>query len=131
MLTAVPTVVAAVSGCAMGGLLPGGWPSKVAETVTLRTLWVLVNPPVAAPKPTWAKFEPPRNWVAMSPVRRSHGLAIEGVAHSLRCRVPGDNDGMPRAVLDIGQGHPRGGEGAGGAAEIGVIAGDFAEGRRC
>ena len=44
--------------------------------------------------------------------RRSHRLAIEGVAQRLRCRIPGDDDGMPRAVLDIGQGHRRGGEGA-------------------
>nr|WP_141562740.1 hypothetical protein [Mycobacterium neglectum] len=41
------------------------WPSKVAVTLMLRTLWVLLNPPVPAPKPKEAKFEPPRNWVAM------------------------------------------------------------------
>src|SRR6478609_6738659 len=35
--------------------------------------------------------------------RRSHGLAIEGVGHGLRGRIPGDDDGMPRPVLDIGQ----------------------------
>ena len=51
-------------------------------------------------------------------------LAIEGVAQSLRRRIPGDNDGMPRAVLDIGEGHGRGGEGAVGAEETGVVAGD-------
>ena len=60
--------------------------------------------------------------------RRSHRLAIEGVAQRLRCRIPGDNDGMPRAVLDIGQGHGRGGEGAVGAEEIGVVAGDVEPG---
>ena len=51
MLTAVPAGVVAVSLTAMGGLLPGVWPSKVAVTLTLRTLWVLLNPPVPAPKP--------------------------------------------------------------------------------
>ena len=41
MLTAVPAAVVAVSATAMGGVLPGVWPSKVAVTLTLRTLWVL------------------------------------------------------------------------------------------
>ena len=59
---------------------------------------------------------------------RSPWLAIEGVAQRLRCRIPGDNDGMPRAVLDIGQGHRRGGEGAVGAEETGVVAGDVGAG---
>ena len=64
----------------------------------------------------------------MLPVSGPHRLAIEGVAQRLRCRIPGDNDGMPRAVLDIGQGHGRGGEGAVGAEEIGVVAGDVGAG---
>ena len=51
MLTAVPAAVVAVSGTATGGLLPGVWPSKVAVTLMLRTLCVLLNPPVPAPKP--------------------------------------------------------------------------------
>ena len=51
MVTAVPAAVVAASLTAMGGLLPGVWPSKVAVTLMLRTLWVLLNPPVAAPKP--------------------------------------------------------------------------------
>ena len=39
-------------------------------------------------------------------------------------RIPGDTHGMQRPVLDIGEGHGRGGEGAVGVEETGVVGGD-------
>ena len=53
---------------------------------------------------------------------------VEGVAQSLRRRIPGDTHGMPRPVLDIGEGHGRGGEGAVGVEETGVVGGDVGAG---
>ena len=61
-------------------------------------------------------------------VECSHGLAVEGVAHGLGGRVPGDDDGMPGAVLEVGHRYRCGGEGAVGGQESGVVAGDVGAG---
>ena len=105
MLTAVPAAVVAVSATATGGVLPGVWPSKVAVTLMLRDALRVAQSACAGAEAEIGEVraaEELRSDVAGE--RGSHRLAIEGVAQSLRCRIPGDNDGMPGAVLDIGRG---------------------------
>ena len=69
----------------------------------LRTLCVLLNTACAGAEAEIGEVRAAEELGSdVAGERRSHRLAIEGVGQRLRRRIPGDHDGSPRAVLDIG-----------------------------